>query len=79
METIASNLAAEIVRGSRGAIHGAEAADGIMNGRRNRPWPQSRQKHESQGESRVVIRDVGWQGYQTLLTLVGDQPVRNHL
>ena len=28
------------------------------------------------GERRVVIRDVGWQGYQTLLNLVGDQPVR---
>ena len=28
------------------------------------------------GENRVVIRDVGWQGYQTLLNLVGDQPVR---
>ncbi|MGC8638989.1 MAG: Uma2 family endonuclease [Isosphaeraceae bacterium] len=28
------------------------------------------------GESRVVIRDVGWQGYETLLNLVGDQPVR---
>lgn len=28
------------------------------------------------GESRVVIRGVGWQGYQTLLGLIGDQPVR---
>jgi Uma2 family endonuclease len=28
------------------------------------------------GESRVVIRDVGWQGYQTLLSLVGEQPLR---
>ena len=24
----------------------------------------------------MVIRDVGWQGYQTLLSLVGEQPVR---
>src|SRR4051794_10276909 len=30
----------------------------------------------SEGERRVVIRGVGWQGYQTLLNLVGDQPVR---
>jgi len=30
----------------------------------------------AEGERRVVIRDVGWQGYQTLLKLVGDQPVR---
>ena len=30
----------------------------------------------ARGENRVVIRNVGWQGYQTLLSLVGDQPVR---
>jgi Uma2 family endonuclease len=30
----------------------------------------------AQGENRVVIRDVGWQGYQTLLNLVGEQPIR---
>jgi Uma2 family endonuclease len=30
----------------------------------------------AQGENRVVIRGVGWQGYQTLLSLVGNQPVR---
>jgi Uma2 family endonuclease len=29
-----------------------------------------------QGENRVVIRGVGWDGYQTLLKLVGNQPVR---
>ena len=28
------------------------------------------------GENRFLIRDVGWQGYQTLLDLVGNQPVR---
>jgi len=28
------------------------------------------------GEHRVVIRRVGWQGYQSLLKLVGDQPLR---
>ncbi len=32
--------------------------------------------HLAQGENRVVIRGVGWQGYQTLLSLVGNQPVR---
>lgn len=30
----------------------------------------------AQGENRVVIRGVGWQGYQNLLSLVGNQPVR---
>ena len=29
-----------------------------------------------EGERRVVIRNVGWQGYEALLKLVGDQPVR---
>jgi hypothetical protein len=29
-----------------------------------------------QGEHRIVIRAVGWQGYQSLLKMVGDQPVR---
>ncbi|MGA2704216.1 MAG: Uma2 family endonuclease [Isosphaeraceae bacterium] len=29
-----------------------------------------------QGENRVVIRGVGWEGYQTLLSLVGNQKVR---
>jgi len=29
-----------------------------------------------QGEHRIVIRGVGWQGYQSLLKMVGDQPVR---
>ncbi len=29
-----------------------------------------------EGENRVVIRSVGWQGYQTLLSLVGNQKVR---
>ncbi|MBV8130176.1 MAG: Uma2 family endonuclease [Planctomycetaceae bacterium] len=28
------------------------------------------------GELRVLIRGVGWQGYQTLLSMVADQPVR---
>jgi len=28
------------------------------------------------GEHRIVIRGVGWQGYQSLLKMVGDQPVR---
>jgi Uma2 family endonuclease len=28
------------------------------------------------GEGRVLIRGVGWQGYQALLGLVGNQPVR---
>ncbi|MGD0042855.1 MAG: hypothetical protein ABSE84_21020, partial [Isosphaeraceae bacterium] len=28
------------------------------------------------GERRVIIRGVGWQGYQALLSMVGDQPVR---
>jgi len=28
------------------------------------------------GEGRVLIRGVGWQGYQALLNMVGDQPVR---
>jgi Uma2 family endonuclease len=28
------------------------------------------------GERRIVIRDVGWEGYETLLKLIGDQPVR---
>jgi Uma2 family endonuclease len=28
------------------------------------------------GEHRIVIREVGWQGYQSLLKMVGDQPVR---
>src|SRR5208282_2891274 len=28
------------------------------------------------GERRVLIRGVGWQGYQALLSMVGDQPVR---
>ena len=32
--------------------------------------------HLAQGENRVVIRGVGWQGYQTLLSLVGNQLVR---
>ena len=27
-------------------------------------------------DSRVVLRDVGWEGYETLLKLVGDRPVR---
>jgi Uma2 family endonuclease len=30
----------------------------------------------TEGERRVVIRGVGWQGYQALLSLVGNQPVR---
>jgi len=30
----------------------------------------------TEGERRVVIRGVGWQGYQTLQSLVGNQPVR---
>jgi Uma2 family endonuclease len=29
-----------------------------------------------QGENRVVIRGVGWEGYQVLLSLVGNQKVR---
>ena len=28
------------------------------------------------GEHRIVLRRVGWNGYQSLLTMVGDQPVR---
>jgi Uma2 family endonuclease len=28
------------------------------------------------GENRVVIRGIGWQGYETLLNLVGDRPLR---
>jgi Uma2 family endonuclease len=31
---------------------------------------------QAEGEQRVLIRGVGWEGYQTLLKLVGDQPVR---
>jgi len=30
----------------------------------------------TQGEHRVVIRGVGWQGYQSLLKMIGNQPVR---
>ena len=30
----------------------------------------------SQGEHRFVIRDVGWEGYQALLKIIGNQPVR---
>ena len=34
-------------------------------------------RHDLQdGEQRFVIHDIGWEGYQTLLKLVGDQPVR---
>ena len=29
-----------------------------------------------EGEHRVVLRGVGWEGYQALLKMVGDQPVR---
>jgi len=29
-----------------------------------------------QGEHRVVLRGVGWKGYQSLLEMVGDQPIR---
>jgi Uma2 family endonuclease len=29
-----------------------------------------------EGERRFVIYDVGWEGYQTLLGLVGDRPIR---
>ncbi len=29
-----------------------------------------------EGERRIVIRGVGWEGYETLLELIGDQPVR---
>jgi Uma2 family endonuclease len=29
-----------------------------------------------EGEQRVIIRGVGWKGYETLLDLVGDQPIR---
>jgi Uma2 family endonuclease len=28
------------------------------------------------GEHRIVIRQVGWKGYQSLLKMVGDQPLR---
>lgn len=28
------------------------------------------------GEHRVVLRGVGWEGYQSILRMVGDQPVR---
>jgi hypothetical protein len=28
------------------------------------------------GEHRIVIRDVGWSGYQSLLKMIGDQRVR---
>jgi Uma2 family endonuclease len=31
---------------------------------------------QAEGEQRVLLRGVGWDGYQTLLKLVGDQPVR---
>ena len=30
----------------------------------------------SEGERRIVLRRVGWEGYQSLLKMVGDQPVR---
>jgi Uma2 family endonuclease len=30
----------------------------------------------AEGERRFIIRDIGWQGYQTLLNLIGDRPVR---
>ena len=30
----------------------------------------------SEGERRIVLRRVGWDGYQSLLKLVRDQPVR---
>ncbi|HEV3163349.1 MAG TPA: Uma2 family endonuclease [Isosphaeraceae bacterium] len=30
----------------------------------------------SEGDMRVVIRNVGWQGYQKMLDLIGDQPIR---
>ena len=29
-----------------------------------------------EGEHRIVIRRVGWEGYQSLMKMVGDQPVR---
>ena len=29
-----------------------------------------------EGEHRVLIRRVGWAGYQSLLKMVGDQPIR---
>ncbi len=29
-----------------------------------------------EGEHRVVIRRVGWKGYQSLMKMVGDQPIR---
>lgn len=28
------------------------------------------------GEQRVLIRGVGWRGYQSLLRMIGDQPIR---
>jgi Uma2 family endonuclease len=30
----------------------------------------------AEGERRFLIRDVGWQGYQDLLRMVGDRPIR---
>src|ERR1700678_2828944 len=33
-------------------------------------------KKPTDGERRVVIRRVGWDGYQSLQRMVGDQPIR---
>ena len=27
-------------------------------------------------EQRFLLRDVGWEGYETMLKLVGDRPIR---
>ena len=45
-----------------------------MNPRRNDHGHRRRNRRPylAQGENRVVIRGVGWQGYQTLLSLVGE-------
>jgi hypothetical protein len=29
-----------------------------------------------EGEHRIVLRGIGWKGYQSLRKLVGDQPIR---
>ena len=33
-------------------------------------------KRTLEGEQRVVLRDVGWEGYEALLAMVGDGHVR---
>ena len=60
----------------RGAIHGAAAADGIMRGGLTHVECSSKPRHPRCSSAIRPPRTSDWEGYQSLLKILGDRPVR---